>query len=229
MRRPTLSESHSRDGRGRLVSEYEHDGQTWLVCDSARNVLLMAELFADQELTEAEKAALLPVMALSDPEGDMERCGSADAFWRMLAAVLWDAAGIDMTGEHAVERERPVFDWEEDAERVRASLLMAYGLDWDEHGGSMTYRDACGLLSSLMESGQETPFQQAVYHRTAKPPKRTKYNGELVEAFEKRREHYRLKGRDRITDEQRMRAADEAMAAEFAAAERAAERRAARG
>lgn len=81
----------------------------------------------------------------------------------------------------------------------------------------------CDLLAGLMESG-ETPLQQAVLYRTAEPPRETRYNRELVEAFRAKREHYRLRRETSPADAAE--AANDAMASafmgEWAAAERAA-------
>ena len=81
----------------------------------------------------------------------------------------------------------------------------------------MTYLDLCSLLGSLLESESETPFQQAIYYRTAKPPKPTKYNREMREAFDARVRHYALgQNRDKIE------AQNAAMDDMFAAMKRAA-------
>ena len=42
-----------------------------------------------------------------------------------------------------------------------------------------------------------------MYYRTAKPPKRTKYNAAEVQAFNEKRKHYRLRSRDSEADRQR--------------------------
>lgn len=210
----------SRTTNGRYCNRYDYGGAGYDVCDSALAAVLLSELFADDGLEPAEKEALLPAMVLADPEGALATCG-AESFWDMVASVCWEAFGLDLLGEHAGEVEEPVFDWVEDAGRIRASLLQAYGLSWDEAAPRTSYAEMCDLLAGLMESG-ETPLQQAVLYRTAEPPRETRHNREQVEAFRARREHFRLKGRGPAQDAAQ--AANDAMASmfmsEFAAAKR---------
>lgn len=198
MRSPSLTR-RSRKVNGRLVSDYTWRGNVIGVRDSARNALLVIELFADEQLAPEQKEPLLVRMLFEDPQQAMGIAGAN--LDDLLACIVWDAFGLDITAdhEHASEYEEPVFDWNEDAGRIRASLLQCYGTQWDEASASMTYLDLCSLLGSLLESESETPFQQAIYYRTAKPPKPTKYNRELRDAFDARARHYALgQGRDKI-------------------------------
>ena len=212
----------SRTVNGRFCTTYEYEGAGSDVCDSALNAMLVTELFADTELSEEDKQQLLPAMLFADLPAAIETAGR-ERFWDMVDAVLWDAMGVDLYGTRgAAGCEEPVFDWDEDAGRIRASLLQAYGLDWDAVAGSMSYGAFLDLVAGLMESG-ETPLQQAIYYRTAKCPRENKNNREYVEAFRARAAHFALHA-DR-TEAGRMDAANGAMAsafaAEFAAAERA--------
>lgn len=220
MRRSLTTRSGTVNGR--FCTTYEYEGAEYDVCDSALNAMLVNELFADTELSEEDKQRLLPAMLFADLPAAIETAGR-DGFWDMVDAVLWDAMGVDLYGTRgAAGCEEPVFDWDEDAGRIRASLLQAYGLDWDAVAGSMSYGAFLDLVAGLMESG-ETPLQQAIYYRTAKCPRENKNNREYVEAFRARAAHFALHA-DR-TEAGRMDAANGAMAsafaAEFAAAERA--------
>ena len=214
--------TRSRTVNGRFCTTYEYEGAGYDVCDSALNAMLVNELFADTELSEEDKQQLLPAMLFADLPAAIETAGR-DGFWDMVDAVLWDAMGVDLYGTRgAAGAEEPVFDWDEDAGRIRASLLQAYSLDWDAVAGSMSYGAFLDLVAGLMESG-ETPLQQAIYYRTAKCPREDKNNREYAEAFRARAAHFALHA-DR-TEAGRMDAANGAMAsavaAEFAAAERA--------
>lgn len=220
MRRSLTTRSGTVNGR--FCTTYEYEGAEYDVCDSALNAMLVNELFADTELSEEDKQQLLPAMLFADLPAAIETAGR-DGFWDMVDAVLWDAIGVDLYGTRGVAgAEEPVFDWDEDAGRIRASLLQAYGLDWDAVAGSISYGAFLDLVAGLMESG-ETPLQQAIYYRTAKCPRENKNNKEYVEAFRARAAHFALHA-DR-TEAGRMDAANGAMAsafaAEFAAAERA--------
>ncbi len=220
MRRSLTTRSETVNGR--FCTTYEYEGAGYDVCDSALNAMLVNELFADTELSEEDKQQLLPAMLFADLPAAIETAGR-DGFWDMVDAVLWDAMGVDLYGTRgAAGAEEPVFDWDEDAGRIRASLLQAYGLAWDAVAGSMSYGAFLDLVAGLMESG-ETPLQQAIYYRTAECPRENKNNKEYVEAFRARAAHFALHA-DR-TEAGRMDAANGAMAsafaAEFAAAERA--------
>lgn len=209
---------------GRFCTEYEYDGAGYAVCDSAMNAMLLNDLFEDESLTEAEKEQLLPRMLFPDADAALEKAG-AERFWHMVAEICWQAFGMDLDGTRGDLSEDPVFSWDEDAGRIRASLLQAYGIVWDESASSMSYAEFCDLVAGLMEAG-ETPLQQAIYYRTAKPPKETKHNREYVAAFKARKEHYRMKGAaGPVTGEQAAAAADAAMAAVFASEWGAAEGR----
>ncbi len=214
----------SSTSSGRFCSRYEHDGAEYDVCDSALNAILINELFEDEALEPSEKEQLLPRMLFPDAEAALAKSGP-EGFWPMVVDVAWQAFGIDMDGSHAHAAEKPVFDWDEDAGRIRASLLQAYGIDWDEACRTMSYAAFCDLVAGLMEAG-ETPLQQAIYYRTAKPPKQTKHNGEYVRAFKARADHYRLGAKSRArTQEDAMKAANDAMASAFASEYRAASAR----
>lgn len=218
MRSSSLTRKTSRRN-GRLANTYNYDGKQVDVCDSARNAILIIELFQDEELQPDEKEQLLFRMLFPDPREVIEQFG--DALEEMLIHVMWEAFGLDISPDkrHADESEPPVFDFNEDAARIRASLLQCFGIDWDKVSSDITYSDMCALLGMLLEAETETPFQQAVYYRTAKPPKRNKHNREICDAFEARRDHFALKdsGKPYVTSNDK--AADM-----FAAMKRAAQR-----
>lgn len=218
MRRPSLTRQTKHDSDGRLVSTYAWRGQQVEVFDFARNAILVIELFKDEELEPYCKAQLLVRMLFPDPEAAIALAG--DDLGDLLCTIVWDAFGLDITAdhEHAAESEAAIFDWEEDAGRIRASLLQCYGLDWDEVSRSLSYSDVCALLGTMLEADTETPFQQAVAYRTAKPPKRNKHNGDMCDAFEARRKHFALGASDTAKN------ANDTTADMFAAMKRAAQR-----
>lgn len=176
---------------GRLCHEYTHDGQPVMVCDSARNMLLVIELFSDETLTPESKANLLMVMLFPDPN---EVIGRFSDIAGLLIDVVWQACGLNISNEDMSEKK--VFDWDEDAARIKASLSMAYGINWDEECDKRSYMDICDLLSVLLESQQSTPFSEAVHYRTAEPPEGNKYNQKERERFFKLRKYFALKSVD---------------------------------
>lgn len=194
MRSPSLTQKTRHDSAGRIISAYPWRGQQVDVFDSARNAILIIELFRDEGLEPEHKAQLLVRMLSPNPEATIAMAG--DGLGDLLCTIVWDAFGLDITKDqiHASESEGAVFDWEEDAGRIKASLLQSYGLDWDDVSRRMSYSDVCALLGTMLEADTETPFQQAVMYRTAKPPTPNKYNKAECDAFEARRRHFALGG-----------------------------------
>lgn len=228
MRRPSLTPPPSREhvdrssGETEAVTAYEWRGEAVWVRDSAMRALRVIELFADESVEPEQKAEWLPHMMFADPWAAHEAArGDYEA---MVADIAWDAYGIDVTGARCAGSGAAAFDWAEDASRIRASLMSAYGLDWDGASRGLSFCDLCGLLGSLMETAESSPFAEAVSARLAKPPKPTKWNKEEREALEARKRHFALKtGASDPVEAANTEAADS-----FAAALAAAKRKAAR-
>lgn len=228
MRRPSLTPPPSRDhtdevsGRTETVTAYDwNGGRVWLR-DSARRALLVIELFADESVRPEQKALWLPHMMFADPPAARDAAG--DDPQGMVAALAWEAYGIDIAGDRPHDSGAAAFDWAQDAARIRASLMSAYGLEWDDASRRLSFCDLVGLLASLMETAESTPFAEAVSARLAKPPKPTKWNKEEREALEARKRHFALKSGASDPVE----AANTEAADSFAAALAAAKRKAAR-
>lgn len=228
MRRPSLTPPPSRDhtdevsGRTETVTAYDwNGGRVWLR-DSARRALLVIELFADETVEPEQKALWLPHMMFADPPAARDAAG--DDPQGMVAALAWEAYGIDIAGDRPHDAGAAAFDWAQDAARIRASLMSAYGLDWDAASRSLSFCDLIGLLASLMETAESSPFAETVSARLAKPPAPTKWNKEEREALEARKRHFALK----TAASDPVRAQNDAAADQFAAALAAAKRKAAR-
>ncbi len=228
MRRPSLTPPPSRDhtdevsGRTETVTAYDWNGGRVWVRDSARRALLVIELFADESLRPEQKAIWLPHMMFADPPAARDAAG--DDPQGMVAALAWEAYGIDIDGDRHPDSGAAAFDWAQDAARIRASLMSAYGIDWDDASRRLSFCDLIGLLASLMETAESSPFAEAVSARLAKPPKPTKWNKEEREAMEARKRHFALRteGADPVE------AANTEAADSFAAALAAAKMKAAR-
>lgn len=173
---------------GALAHEYDICGLTLTIHDSARTALLVIEAIGDQSLLYGDKIEVMVRLLFAKPEEI-----PPERSQELLDAVVWEIVGIDLLGT----RETPqggsqAFDWVEDSTRIKASLLMAYGLGWEEASRKFTYAELCDLLGMLGEADCKTPFAEAVYYRTAKPPALTPQNGEYVKAWKASREHYKL-------------------------------------
>lgn len=228
MRSPSLTRRPSRLPDGRIASAYDHNGETVWVCDSALDALRVQEAMHDRSLTDEEKSERVIGIAFADPASVLSR--ELTEAKGLVANVMWEAFGMDVTEGriHASECDEAVFDFEQDAARIRASLLSYYGIDWDEAASEMTYADLCALLAQMAEADHQptpgslpsfrTSFAQALWYRTAKPPKGGKLSRELRNAFLATRSALKLGARKR----DRVDATSDAMAEMFAAARRGA-------
>ena len=228
MRRPSLTPPPSREhtdevsGETETVTAYDWMGGRVWVRDSTRRALLVIELFADESIQPEQKALWLPHMMFADPPA--ARDASGDDPQGMVAALAWVAYGIDIAGDRPHDSGAAAFDWAPDAARIRASLMSAYGLEWDDASRRLSFCDLVGLLASLMETAEATPIAEAVSARLAKPPKPTKWNTEEREALEARKRHFALKSGASDPVEAANTEATDSFAAALAAAKRKAAR-----
>lgn len=229
MRNPSLTRWSHKLPDGRLVSAYEFEGESIWVCDSAKDALFAIDLFKRDDLDPLAKSELIFKSIFP-----CIQCLGRDAEYlsSLLIHIIWEAFGLDATEtkEHSAECDAPVFDFEEDAARIKAVLLSYYGFDWNTDAQNLTYSDLCALLAQVSEADHETvpgclpnfktSFAQAVYFRTVKPPKPDKHNKELRKAFLDMKKSLALENKHEKKN--RAEAANDAMAALFASAKRGA-------
>lgn len=177
-----LTSSRGRLPDGIPYGVYEVLGRKVRVLDSLRNGVLAEEVIRDPLFEPEERAAIVCGIVLPDPEGFAEEFGSEAG--EAVLGVLEAAFGFS---EDSGDR---VLDFAEDAARIRATARAAYGLSPEELS-EMPFSEAVELIAM---APRDTPVGQALYYRTAEPPKRTKSNGEQVDAWLEAREHYRIKG-----------------------------------
>lgn len=203
MRQPSLTQE-SKLLKNKVLTTYQWQGRSVEVFDSTANAILLLELFNDQELTGEEKSiiVLLRLFPVEDARYYAQEL-TGEELTDLLTTILWDAFGLDISEEHKHETsyEKPVFDFEEDATRIKASFMQAYGIDLTYLTNKVTYADFCGLVGALMESGEQTPLSEAITYRTAKPPKTTKYNKEERERFNALRKHYAMNASTSASDQ----------------------------
>lgn len=203
MRQPSLTQE-SKLLKNKVLTTYQWQGRSVEVFDSTANAILLLELFNDQELTGEEKSII--VLLRLFPRSHAEyyaRELTSEELTDLLTTILWDAFGLDISEEHKHETsyDKPVFDFDKDAARIKASFMQAYGLDLAEYASKLPYVDFCGLVGTLMESGEQTPLSEAITYRTAKPPKTNKYNKEERERFNALRKHYAMNANVSASDQ----------------------------
>lgn len=160
------------------------------VLDSFERAMRLQAMLSDEEVLKwcEPDDITLAIMAIVLPEPERFCQAFGDDTGDALIELLWRCFGLDLKGDKP--HEKPVMDWKDDEARIKATALATYGLTWDNFG-ELPYMDACKLIGL---SPEDSPMGQALYYRTAKRPKRTKYNAEEVAAFDKAKEFYRLKG-----------------------------------
>lgn len=172
----------------RVPRTYVYNGKQVQVFDDARTCFSILELFEDEGVYPELKLEILLQLLFADPDAVV---ASFDPFEEFLAEVVWQVCSLDVTGKHADEcLDESVIDWKQDEPFIRASVFSAYGRSWDEIMEASTLAE-CAQLVSLCP--HETPIGQAIYYRTAKPPKLTKYNAEQVKDFRKHQAFWKLK------------------------------------
>lgn len=179
-----LTRSSDRDEGGRRYRLIPHEGYAVRVYDSAQTALMANEVMADGQVSGLAKRYILCRIMLVDPEGVMAAVSDLDS---LLAKALWEVALIDLDGSHA-GGER-VIDWEQDADRIEASLWQAYGMPFEDIRERVSIEQLAALLCALP---YETPLGRALYYRTAEEPALTEYNREQVEEFRRLRSLYAL-------------------------------------
>lgn len=178
-------------GPSRHTGLYDWPGvDGWVrVYDDAETAFTVIELFADPRPSPECKRAILADLLFVDPEAVEREVADLDA---LMAHLAWEVALLDVDGTHAVKDEKRVIDWEADRRYIEPSVFAAYGVPYEELCRRVTLRQLGALVGM---APHETPIGQAVYYRTAKPPKATKHNKEQVKAFNERRRFWRLEGK----------------------------------
>lgn len=164
----------------------EIQGTPVRVKDTLGDYLLLREMLSDAELSGEERFQLLLAMLYEDGQAVCDHAG--EGLVEFVDETAWRAFGLDLWGNHDVDYEPPVMDWDEDHNRIVATVRRDYGLSFEDLS-ALPYTEAASLIGL---ASHESPMGQAIYYRTAEPPERTKYNGDLVDAFNEARDFYEL-------------------------------------
>lgn len=206
------SERRALPGGG-SATEMEWNGETVLVRDDALTVLRIIGLLGDEEGSGDERGDEVVRLLLPDPSDAFTACDyDPRDFARLVDEAVWQVCGVDLRGDRP--HEEPLWDPDEDAAIIRTSFRMAYGLDWDEVRGSISFREFVALVGGCPA---DTPLGRAIYYRNPKTrPKRTKHNKKEVEEWQRLHRAYALgqnKKRSRNAIEGTQAAMDDAFAA----------------
>ncbi len=152
------------------------------VHDDAATAFKLIRLAADKDVSASGKAAIAAALLFVDPEGVRKAVHDLSG---LLEEALWQVARI---GDRESGGER-VMDWEDDDAYIRASVWQAYGVSFDELCERTSFPELAKLVGMCPH---ETPIGQALYYRTAKPPKATKHNQEERRLFAERKRFWAL-------------------------------------
>lgn len=157
--------------------------------DDAFTGLRVAELLADEDVEPMVKAEIAAKLLFVNPDKVM---ASVESPLDLIVELVWKVARVDMDGTHEANGKK-LIDWEQDEQRIRASVWQTYGKPVEEILAEVTLDEFASMLSMCPH---ETPIGQALYYRTAKPPKPSKHNAQEREAFNKAKRFYALKQSD---------------------------------
>lgn len=201
---------------GTSATRYPWNGEDVLVRDDALTIIRVIGVLTDDGMTDEQRRDEFLTLFFVDWTDAWCACDyDAAEFVRMRDAAVWDICGLDLTGNRP--HETPLWDLEEDAARIRISFRQAYGIEWDEVRGRISFAEFVALVGGCP---QDTPLGAAIHYRNpATKPKPTKYNRQEVEAWNAAHKAFELgKGRSSHGSEE---GSDAAMRDVFAALKRA--------
>lgn len=173
----------SLDGRRYRLIGWE--GLRVRVFDDAATALKIIDLLNDRTVVAHVKADIAAALLFPDPQAVAARVSDVEG---LIAECVKEVALVDMRG--GGDGADKVIDLEQDAEIIYASLWNAYGMPFEDMARKATLEEVLGIMSCVPH---ETPLGQALYYRTAEPPKRTKYNEGEIREFRKRQKFWKLK------------------------------------
>lgn len=177
-----LTTARVRLADGGTAVRYPWRGEEVLVRDDAATVLGLVRLLqGPEEPGERRGERVLEAIFVSWQDAYTACDYDRREFGRLVDRAVWDVCGVDLSGSRP--HERPLWDPEEDAAAIRASLRMAYGVDWDADAGTIPFAEFVALVAACPV---ETPLGRAIHYRDPRTrPKPTKHNRKAVEEWDR--------------------------------------------
>ncbi|MGM2815374.1 Gp15 family bacteriophage protein [Bacillus cereus group sp. Bce007] len=197
---------------------YEWNGIRFELNLSFDNVLLLFELFDDENVNERMKFDIALNMLVVDKVSINQLDGEQKA--QFLIGILKDKLDIDLEDlakhkEKEQEEEKeptiPTVDFVVDAERIFSSFLFDYNVDLIEQQGKMQWNKFISLFRNL---SSKSPMGQALHYRTCEIPKKDKHNDEERKRIKKMKEIYELPKAKEIRERQEFEAFQKRMDAQ---------------
>ena len=181
-------------GDGGTAVPYEWNGETVLVRDDALTVLKVIGMLSDPERADEDRSTGFMEMFFVDWRDAYAACDfDPRDLGRLIQQAVWDVCGVDMVGDKP--HETPLWDPVEDAALIRASFRQAYGIDWDEARGKVSFGEFVALVGGVP---RDTPLGMAIHYRNPKTkpkPAKKGANRKEIEEWERLHRAFALKGR----------------------------------
>lgn len=168
---------------------FEFKDKIYNVDMSFDNILLLFELFDDEDVNELDKIFLS--LRLLIIEYDNLNLESYDEALELFKYILFEFLNIDLDREDHDEDDKPqkVHDFKKDAELIYASFFAVYKLDLFELKGKLHWRKFLSLLTYLDDN---SPFKQVIGYRTMKIPSPDEASKEYITHVRKMKEIHSL-------------------------------------
>lgn len=187
----------------RIDDTFLFKGVTCTVNMAFDNILLLFEMFDDDNIPEYEKPLLgLEMLIVNYHDGlAFDSIEEALEMFKYIMSEFVNAKKDKQKQpqpEEDAEESVITFDFTKDAELIFASFFAVYKIDLFEQQGKLHWHKFCALMNNL---GDEAPLSKAIGYRTMKIPAADQYNAEQVAHLRKMKEYYSL---DERTPEQKI-------------------------
>lgn len=138
------------------------------------NILLLFELFDDEEVDEYTKIFLS--LQLLIHEYDDSLFDTYEEAFELFKYIMLEFLGIDLDEEK--DGIVKVFDYQKDAELIYASFQAVYKMDLFDLKGKLHWKKFIALLVNLDDN---SPFKKVIGYRTMKVPTEKEASREYIQ------------------------------------------------
>jgi hypothetical protein len=151
------------------------------------NILLLYEMFDDEELEGYEKVHLALNLLINEYE--TLHLSSYKEAYELFEYVLLEFLGIDLSKKNNEGASVKIYDFKKDAELIYASFFAVYKMDLFELKGKLHWKKFQALLNHLDDNSS---FKQVIGYRTMKVPSEKETSKEYRQHVIKMKQVYSL-------------------------------------
>lgn len=167
---------------------FEYNGRILHVDMSFDNILLLFEMFDDEELANDEKIFLgISMLIVEAEELEFHSFEEMNELFKYVMREFLDI-NLDNTRNNG-ETNQKFMDFQKDAELIYASFFAVYKIDLFEMHGKLHWKKFQALLTHLDDN---SPFKQVIGYRTMKIPDANKVGKEYRDHVIKMKRLYTL-------------------------------------